>query len=668
MRGRVRLLGILILLVLALLWVRAAQLQLVEGEAFLAASEQQRLRVLGVPAPRGRIYSGDGETLATNRPAFVAQYLPSSEPLSDEQLQLLSELIETPAQTILEAIEKQAADRPYAPVDLKIDLTAEEYTRLMENLYQLPGVRVEAQPVRHYPEGSLAAHVLGYVLQIDERELDTFGDMSDRVYENRDVVGKAGIERTKEFNLQGWDGEVRAEVDAHMRLIDSVTGREPKPGDNVQLTIDSGLQRVAEDALQTVTDRLQEGHNPLPYDPETGRYVGLWDEGSFYPADSSDPSRRYEEATAGAAVALDVQSGAVLAMASYPDYDPNDFAVAPLHLSGTEGAREWEKAWSMLTDPAAGQPLLNRCVAQISPPGSTFKMVTAMAVLEYGGLSPTESKRCAGALEAFGQEYRCWTTHGSVELHRAIAESCNVYFYRAALSVGIDNLSNMAREFGFGQPSGIEGLPAGTESGGVRPDSTWKRETLGEMWYPGETLMAGIGQGYHAYTPLQMALYTSTLASGGERVKPFLVQRVVNTEGDVVWEMEPEVTHILSASDENIRYVQEGMEGAMEPRGTGYTRFIDYPQISPRTGDEVSVAGKTGTAEVGGIGERRDNHGWFVAYAPADDPEIAVASIIYHGGGGSMAAAPVVRAIMDSYFEIGAAPLPSTDDDITAGE
>ncbi len=668
MRGRVRLLGILILLILGLLWVRAAQLQLVQGDEFLAASEQQRLRILSVAAPRGRIYSGDGEVLATNRPAFVVQYLPSSEPLGDDQLQLLSELVDTPKETILAAIDKQTADRPYAPVDLKIDLSAEEYTRVMENLYQLPGVRVEAQPVRHYPQGELASHVLGYVLQIDERELETFEEMSDRRYENRDLVGKAGIERTTEFNLQGWDGEVRAEVDAHMRLIDSVTGREPRAGDNVHLTLDSELQRTAEDALKTVTERLQEGHNPLPVDSQTGRYLGLWDEGELRPADTSDPRRKYEDATSGAAVVLDVNSGAVLAMASFPDYDPNDFAVAPLHLSGTEGAKKWEDTWGELTDPVAGQPLLNRCVAETSPPGSTFKMVTALAALEHAGMDPSESERCAGGLDIFGQEYRCWTSHGSVDLRRAIAESCNTFFYRAALSSGIDDLAQTAREFGFGEPTGVEGLPTESESAGVRPDSAWKREALGESWYPGETLMAGIGQGYHAYTPLQMAIYASTLASGGERMRPFLVERVVDSEGDVAWEAEPEVVHELSASAENIRHVQQGMEAAIESGGTGHTRFWEYPQVSPKTGEEVSIAGKTGTAEVGGVGSQLDNHGWFVAYAPAHDPEIAVASIIYHGGGGSMAAAPVVRAIMDGYFEIGQPAVPSTGDDIIEGE
>lgn len=649
MQGRVRFMAVLIVLFMLVLLGRVAQLQLVEGDALLLASVQQRLRVLSIPAPRGKIFSADDAVMATNRPAFVVQYLPSSDPLTHEQLQLLSGLISVPVDSILAAIQAQRSIRPYAPVDLKVDLTPGEYTALMENRYLMPGIRVEARPVRNYPEGTLASHVLGYVLQIAEHELRTFGEMSGRTYDNRDLVGKAGVERTMEFDLQGHDGEVRVEVDAYMRLVDSVTGYEPRAGDDVYLTLDSSLQAVAERALVTVCERLQEGYDPVPFDLTTGQYLNLWDEGHMRPADSARPSRTYPDASAGAAVVLDVRTGAVLAMASHPSFDPNDFATAPLHLPGTEGAARWEEQWRELNDPGAGQPLLNRTIAQISPPGSSFKMVTALAALE-GGLNPRRTVTCPGALDIFDQQYRCWSVHGATNLHQAIARSCNVYFYRAGLEVGIDAMVDMARAFGFGEPTGVLGLPPGEERGGTLPSRAWKQEVLGEMWYPGETLMAAIGQGFHAYTPIQLANYTATIANGGTRYRPYVVDRLVSVAGDVLWEGAPQEVTTLPVSPENLRLVQEGMKGAALPGGSAYWRFQSYPQECPEREQVISVAAKTGTAEIGTAYDRQDSHGWFVVYAPAEDPEIAVAVVIYHGGGGSLAAAPVARAIMDEYF------------------
>ncbi len=649
MRRRVRYFGALIIILILVLMGRAAQIQLLEGDDLLLASLQQRLRVLSIPAPRGKIFSSDGRVLATNRPAFVAQYLPSSDPLTDSQLGLLSDLIGVPVESILDAVSDQTRIRPYAPVDLKIDLSPSEYTALMENRYLLPGIRVEARPVRLYPNEDLAAHLLGYVLKINEHELRTFGEMSDRTYDNRDVVGKTGVERSMEFYLQGRVGETRIEVDAFGRLVESVMGYVPRPGDDVYLTLDSDLQLVAERALEVVTERMQAGYDPVPYDPALGRYVGLWDEGIMLPADPANPSRTYPDATSASAVVIDVRTGALLAMASHPSFDLNDFATAPLHLPGTEGAEQWAMQWQELNDLRAGQPLLNRAAAQITPSGSTFKMVTALAALEEG-LNPSVTHTCTGALGIFGQSYGCWRVHGVVDLYKAIAQSCNVYFYQVGLQAGIDNMVDMARAFGFGEPTGLLGLPPGEESGGILPDRMWKQETLGEPWYPGETLMAAIGQGFHAYTPLQLAVYTATIANGGTRYRPYVVDYVMGEDGELAWEASPNVLATLPASDANIRLVQQGMEGAMLPGGSGFWRFFDYPKKLPGEDRVISVAGKTGTAEIGSPASPRQSHGLFVAYAPAEDPEIAVAVIIYHGGGGSLAGAPVARVIMDEYF------------------
>ncbi|MFO7941057.1 MAG: penicillin-binding protein 2 [Bacillota bacterium] len=651
-------LGFIIAASILILIFRVAQLQLVEGDALFEASFQQRLRLLSTPAPRGKVVSGDGVILADNRPAFVAQYIPSGDPPSEEWTNLVGFLTDVPPESIAEAIRRGTAAVPYAPVDLKVDLSPEEYTALMEHRHELPGLRVVSRPVRDYPEGDLAPHVLGYVLKIGEDELRTFGDLVDKKYENSHLVGKAGVERAAEFDLQGDYGEVRVEVDATGRLVDSITGRPPVPGNDVHLTIDTGLQRVLQDALETTCERLQEGLNPLPYDASKGGYVNLWDEGTLRPADTRRPTREYADATAAAGVLLDVDTGAVLAIGSYPDFNLDVFATAPLHLPGTEEDRIWAEEWQRLNDPERGQPLLNRAISQVLPPGSTFKMVTALAYLETGN-SPTRTESCPGYLDIFGQRYGCWGVHGSgVDLHRAIAESCNVYFYRAGLAAGIDAMEDMADQFGLGDRTGIVGFESREESSGTRPGREWKQATVEEMWYPGETLMAAIGQGYHAYTPLQMANYVATIASGGIRYRPYLIDLVVDPEGDVVRQTESEVMHRLDVDADNLARIRRGMEATAEAGGTSYSRFWDYPKEIPGTDRSVSVATKTGTAEIGSGAWRKDSHGWFVAYAPADDPEIAMAVVVNHGGGGSLAGAPVARMLVEEYFGFSREPEP----------
>ncbi len=643
-------LGVIVTVSILILILRVAHLQLVEGDRLADASYQQRLRLLSTPAPRGNIVSSDGVVLAENRPAFVAQYIPSGDPPDEEWINLVAFLTDVPPASIRDAIQKGARSVPYAPVDLKVDLSVEEYTALMEHKHELPGLRVVSRPVRNYPEADLAPQTLGYVLKINETELSTFGELSGRDYENTHLVGKAGLERALEFELQGHDGQVRVEVDAAGRLVESVTGRFPVAGNDVHLTIDTGLQRILQDSLATVTERLMEGYNPLPFDTSRGTYVNLWDEGNLRPADARRPSRQYSDARTAAGVVIDVRTGAVLAMASHPGFDLNVFATAPLHLPGTEEDRLWSAEWTRLNNPEEDQPLLNRAVSQVSSPGSTFKMVTALAYLDEGN-SPHASQTCSGQLNVFGQTYGCWGVHGSgVNLQRAIAESCNVYFYQAGLTAGIDALESMGHQLGMGGPTGVVGLSPGEESGGTLPGRDWKMESLGEVWYPGETLMAAIGQGFHAYTPLQMANYVATIASGGTRYRPYIMDLVVDPQGRVVEKTEPEVAHVLDVDPEAVARVQRGMEGANLPGGTSFSRFSDYPKVVPGTEREISVASKTGTAEVGSGASRRDSHGWFVAYAPADEPEIAVAVVVDHGGGGSLAGAPVARMVIEEYF------------------
>ena len=649
MQKRLQIFTIIVIVALLLLIVRSAQLQLFQGEDLAEAAVQQRLRVLREPAPRGEIVSADGTLLAGNRAAFVARYFPSAEPLSEDTLQTLSEILDLPADSIQEAISRQTGERPYAPVNLKVDLTEKEATELSERRYQLPGISIGFHPIRNYPNDNLAVHVLGHTSNIKEDELRTFGEISERDYHNRDVVGRSGVERSMEFNLQGWDGEVRVEVDAHGRLVDSVTGRERQPGDDVHLTIDSELQKTAERALSTVIKRLQEGHDPVLFSRQQGRYIGLWDDEvehdtTLLPADSSRPDRQYSDAKFGAVAVLDVTSGKVLAKASYPQYDLSAFATAPLHLPGSEQKAEWNEQYETMKQRGA---FLNRVTSDPVAPGSIFKMVTALAALRETDLDPDETVRCQGSLDIFGQSYGCWKTHGRVDLTDAIAQSCNVYFYEQGLEVGVDGISEVAAELGLGASTGILGLPPGEERSGIRPSREWKKVNLQEPWYPGETLMAAIGQGYHSYTPLQITNYVAGIANEGVLYRPYLVDHVKNPDGEVIWKAHSKVISQLDVDEEMLKLVVQGMKEAVLPGGSARWRFWDYPRYSEMREAEVMIAAKTGTAEVRtGV----DSHGWFTAFAPTDEPEIAVAAVIHHGGGGSLAAAPVVRAVMQQYF------------------
>ncbi|HHW54795.1 MAG: penicillin-binding protein 2 [bacterium] len=591
-----------IFLIFALLVVRLGYLQLVQGEEYEKLAAGNRIRLLPLEAPRGEFLDRNGRVLVANRLAPTISVVPMDlEEQEDPQavLERLGELLGYDVvQSYYDTIAKKKARqefRLYEPIRVATDVDIEVLTVIEEHLMELPGVVIEEQPVREYVLGDIGSHIFGYVREISREELDAWRDLG---YRMGDLVGKTGLERVFDQTLRGEKGNRRVEVDAVGHPIRDQGKKAPVQGNSLQLTIDSRIQLAATQALRKSMEELRtRAHNPMP------------------------------NAKAGAAVVLDVNSGAVLAMVSEPGFDPNIFVKENIS----------EEEWQELNDPVL-KPQLNRVLRGEYPSGSTFKMITAIAGLEKGVIKPEDTIRCTGFYWRV-EPKRCWNWnrggHGPVSLKRAIAQSCNVYFYDLGYRTGIDTLTEYAAMFGLGKPTGIELHPG--EKGGFLATSQWRLEHFGEPWQPGETLSAAIGQGFSTYTPLQMANYVAMIANGGIRYRPYLVQKIISPSGEVLEVIEPEIMGRANVSPETFAAVREGMRAVTEPGGTAYSHFADFP---------IPVAGKTGTAE----NPQGEDHGWFVGFAPADDPQVALAVLVEQGGGGSGAAAPVAREIFAAIF------------------
>jgi penicillin-binding protein 2 len=587
-----------IALIFFLLVGRLGYLQLVQGEEYEQLAAGNRIRLLTLRAPRGEIIDHNGNVLVANRLAPTISVIPmdlQDQEQPEEVLEHLGELLGFDVVThVQEYIEKKKARKEYRlfePIRVATDVDIATLTIIEEHLMELPGVVIEQQPVRDYFLAELGAHIFGYVREISKDELESLREQG---YKMGDLVGKTGLEKVYDLELRGEDGARRVEVDAYGYPIKDQGRKEPMQGNTIKLTLDLELQEAATKALQNGLLKLQDS---------------------------------YPNALAGAAVAIDVNTGAIRALVSEPSYDPNIFVKQVLTTA------EWDK----LNDPVL-KPQLNRVLRGEYPPGSTFKMVTAIAGLETGTISPHDTVNCTGFYWRI-EPKRCWNWnrggHGRVDLKRALAESCNVYFYDLGYRVGIDNINKYAALLGLGQATDINLHPG--EKTGLLASREWRLERFGEPWQPGETLSAAIGQGFSSFTPLQMANYAATIANGGTRYQPYLVEQILSPEGDVLQTFSPRILEQTGISPATISLVTEGMIAVTKPGGTGYGSFANFP---------VSVAGKTGTAE----NPHGDSHGWFVGFAPADDPQIALAVLVEQGGGGSAAAAPIAREIFQAFF------------------
>jgi len=622
----------------ALLAFQSWQLQIVQGEQYLEQAERNRFRLRAIDAPRGVIYDRNGRLLAGNVPSFAISIVPADLPEEDEDdvFQGLSTLLEIPVsvddldaghEALVELhsppeggeyepepqmMERVHAGRetPLTPVRVKSNVPRDIAFIIEEEHLQLPGVVVELEPLREYISSTLVSHVVGYVGHIPEQEAESYLDRTDADYDANDIVGLTGVELTFEDELRGRKGRRHIEVDVTGREIGIIgVPVEPVPGHNLVLTIDVDLQAVAEEVLRK----------------------GL----------------AAAKSESGVAIAMDPQTGEVLAMVALPSYDNN------LFIGGIS-----QEEYAELSEDQR-HPLVNHAISGQYPPGSTFKIVTAAAGLQEGIVDPYSLLFCPGTIwiphrfapddPDLAQPFNCWAKdgHRSISIVEAIAQSCDIYFgvlaggYGEFEGLGQEALHNYAALFGLGRSTGID-LPG--ESAGLVPDTTWKRLTYGEAWVTGDTYNAAIGQGFILVTPLQMLNATAAIANGGSVYRPRIVREVRDTDGHVVSPFSPQLIRKLPISDETIGIVRAGMRGAVT-HGTAWQTSLPG----------VAVAGKTGTAEYPGERDWEGNlptHAWFTAFAPFDDPEIAVVVFVEGGGEGSTVAAPIAAEILSHYFNV----------------
>jgi penicillin-binding protein 2 len=581
--------------IFCVLALRLWYLQVLGVDHYRDLSERNRIRYIAIQAPRGAIFDRHGTLLVDNRPAFTVSALRQE---VDDRSQLFHNLAE-----LLEVDQEQLEQRwlagqglpRYRPLTLVEDVGRQSMEKVQENSLNLPGILVEVKPFRAYPFGDMGAHLFGYLGEVTEEEL---AQAEFDGYRSGEMVGKTALERMFEDTLRGISGQKRIEVNVRGRELRQVTTQNPLPGQNLYLTIDASLQQAAEKAL-------------------AGK--------------------------AGAVVALDVNNGEVLAMVSRPTFDPAWFARGI-------SSEEWRE---LIDNPQ--HPMTNKALRGQYPPGSTFKMAVALAALEAGTATPSTKVQCDGSIKLGSFEYRCWKKegHGSVDLHKAIKESCDVWFYRVGLDVGIDRIASAAKRLGLGQGTGF---PFGGESAGMIPTREWKKKRFGTGWYDGETAISAIGQGFVLTTPLQLASMAATLANGGTVWRPQIVQKIVDLEGNSEELLRPEKLMETAWPSAALNAVRAGMESVVnDVGGTAWRSRLKT----------VRFAGKTGTAQV--VRRKDDDekapkddeipyqyrdHALFVSYAPVDKPQIAVAVVVEHGGHGSSAAAPVAKAMYEAYFGV----------------
>lgn len=575
----------LLLIVVARLWY----LQIIKGETFNNLSENNRIKATSIKSPRGKVMDRNGELLADTRPAFNLQVLPENIPDMDQTLDALLKIAGIDRQ---EALKKIKQSPPFKEVTIKKDISRTEVAYIEEHNLDLPELSIEVEPRRNYRFGKMAAHILGYMGEISENQLKLSRGNG---YKPGDFVGQYGLERELEQYLRGKLGRQEFEVDVYGRELRIVGEIEPIQGYNLILTIDKKLQLLAEELLGE------------------------------------------EE---GAIVAMNPQSGEILALASSPMFDPNLFA-------GGIGTGEWAELTKN-----GDHPLTNRAIQGQYPPGSVYKIVIALAALEEGVITPDTTFFCPGYFIFGRRSYACWkkSGHGSVNLHSALVNSCDVFFYNVGVKLGVDTIAKYARGLGLGRPTGV-GLTG--EKGGLVPSSAWKKEVKGEPWYPGETVSLAIGQGYNLVTPLQLAKMLSAVANGGKLYTPFLVRRIENLFGETIKNFRPKIEGNAPAHFENLEIIRRGLKGVVnDPKGTGWRAKMEA----------MTVAGKTGTAQVISYTSSRENgktgpkeykdHAWFVAFAPYEKPELVLVVFVENAGRGGATLAPLAKELIKAYFSI----------------
>jgi len=586
---------VFISLFIIILIARLIYLQILNQQHYKTLSENNRVSIKPIQPIRGLIYDRNGILLAENIPSFTLELIPEHIENIPQLIKELQRVITITDHDIKRFNKKLKYKRRFEGITLRYRLNEDEVARLSVKQYSLPGVEIRAELSRNYPLGRLTAHTLGYVSSISERELQKV-DASN--YSGTSRIGKIGIEKKYEKTLHGKIGLQKVETNASGRILRILNRELPVPGNNLYLNIDIRLHAIAEKAF----------------------------------ADNS-----------GSLVAIDPNNGSVLALTSFPSFDPN------LFVNGIDT----ENYKRLRTSP--DQPLFNRAIQGRYPPGSTIKPFIGLAGLELEVIKNSDSMSCPGfyMLKNDERRYRDWKKrgHDDTDLRKAIIESCDVYFYDLALNMGIDNMSSYLAQFGFGQKTGLD---LHGESAALLPSRQWKRKTRRLPWFPGETLITGIGQGFMLTTPLQLATATANLALNGIRQRPQMIYAIQDPKIEILNLRPPKsLDRIEIKQQSNWDYVHNAMKGVVHTLH-GTARSINR-------GLKYKIAGKTGTAQVHGIKQDEEydeekiakklrDHALFIAYAPADEPKIALAIIVENGGHGGSVAAPIARKVIDEYL------------------
>ncbi|KPK07317.1 MAG: penicillin-binding protein [Betaproteobacteria bacterium SG8_39] len=597
-RTRVLLSAVVVLVTFGLLGARFVWLQLVQHEYYHTRAEDNRIAIVPLPPHRGLILDRNGTVLARNYSAYTLEIAPRKAHDIEGTIKMLSNLVTIGSRDRSRFAKHLVEARNAESLPIRTRLSDEEVARFAVNRYRFEGVEIKARHFRQYPFGATASHVLGYIGRIDARDIEQLEALGvEANYRGTEYIGKRGVEATYQQWLHGETGLEQVEIDAGGRGIRTLSQTAAHAGRNVTLTLDIRLQQVAEAAFA---------------------------------------GRR------GALVALEPSSGAVLAFVSIPGYDPNLF-VDGIDL----------QSWKALNT-SADRPLNNRALAGMYPPGSTFKPFMALAALTLGQRTPKSTIQDPGYFILGERRFRDSRPggHGTVDLRKSIVVSSDVYYYQLAHDMGIEAIAGFMQQFGFGSRTGID---LEGEASGVLPSPQWKMKRFArreqQRWYAGETISIGIGQGYNAYTPLQLASATAAIANGGALYRPHVVARIEDPRSGEREIVAPQLVRQIPLKPEHVAFVQDAMAGVNQ-EGTGARAFA---------GAEYTSAGKTGTAQVIGIkqnekydedkiDERLRDHSLFIAFAPVESPRIALAVVVENGGFGSRAAAPIARTVLDYYL------------------
>ncbi|MGV6826468.1 MAG: penicillin-binding protein 2 [bacterium] len=584
--------ALFVIAALGLLIARAIQLQVLDYEHFQTLSQDNRVKLVPLPPTRGLILDRNNTPLAINQPAYSLDLIPEQIDSIDDTIARLQQIIEITTADLerFEKLRKQR--RRFERIPLRVDLGQEEVARISVNQHLFKGVEINARLQRTYENGDATAHALGYVGRISKKDLE---EISASDYAGTTHIGKIGLEKTYEAILHGTVGLQQVEVNVLGKPVRVLEQTQPKPGKDLHLHLDAKLQHVAINALGE--------HN-------------------------------------GAVVAIDPNNGGVLALVSKPGFDPNLFVEGISSKNYRDLQQDQDK------------PLYNRALRGQYPPGSTVKPFVGLAGLEKATMASDTTKFCPGfyQLPGHSHKFRDWkkTGHGKTDVHKAIVESCDVYFYHLAHQMGIDELQVYLKQYRFGEKTGIDLIG---EKTGIRPSREWKRTARKEPWYPGETVIVGIGQGAFLTTPLQLAAATAVIANGGTYHSPRLVRTIHDSDNNT-WQVNPVSEPLPPIDEHNLETIRQAMTDVTEgERGTAKRIRNEHYRI----------AGKTGTAQVftvkqdeeyneEEVAKKMRDHALFVAYAPIENPQIAIAVIVENGGHGGSTAAPIAKAVMDAYL------------------